>query len=222
MFDLIQERDISKVYSSRTLVYLVIHGETLPDSPESLSQRGHDQIVELARSRVASGVQTIYTSALKEAIASAGILAKEFEVKTETKDCLSEAGLGKSKQIVKQLAERLPQMWNDLNHAPPGGESLNTAKRRFGDCMSNVSEKNMGGSIIVVSHPIIAALFLSLVRGGPPQLEDWLYMGYASCTAYEYSNRGWSLVMPPDDSYLLEPVSVKDRLPKEVLQALGV
>ncbi|RDE14380.1 MAG: hypothetical protein C4K47_04320 [Candidatus Thorarchaeota archaeon] len=222
MFDLIQERDISRVYGSRTLVYMIVHGETLPENPETLSQRGHDQIIELARSRVASGVQTLYTSPLKEAGATAAILAKEFQVKAETKDCLSEVTLGKSRSSSKQLMDRLPAMWNDTNHAPPGGESFNTAKRRFGDCMNGIAEKSTGGSIAVVSHPIVGALFLSLVRGGPPQLEDWLYLGYASCAAYEYANRGWSLVMPPDDSYLTEPVSVKDRLPKDILRALGV
>lgn len=222
MFDLIQERDISKAYGARTLVYLIVHGETLPESPESLSQRGHDQVIELARSRVASGVQIVYTSPLKEAAATAGILAKEFQIKTESKDCLSEASLGKSKSMPRQLTDRLPAMWNDLAHAPPGGESFNTAKRRFGDCMNNIAERSIGGSIAVVSHPIVTALFLSLVRGGPPQLEDWLYLGFASCTAYEYANRGWSLVMPADDSYLTEPTTVKDRLPKDVLQALGV
>jgi len=222
MFDLVQERDVSKVLSSRTLVYLIVHGETQPENPESLSEKGRSQVVELARSRVASGVQTIYTSSLKEASSTAAVLAKEFEAKTETKDCLSEVALGKGRPIGKQLVERLPTMWNDMNHVRPGGESFNTAKRRFGDCMNNIGERNAGESIVVVSHPIVAALFLSLVRGGAPQLEDWLYMGYASCTAYEYSNRGWSLVMPPDDSYLTEPTSVKDRLPKEVLQALGV
>jgi broad specificity phosphatase PhoE len=222
MFDLIQERDVSKVYSARTLVYLIIHGDTLPENQESLSERGHAQVVELARSRVASGVQMIYSSPFKEATATAGILSKEFQIKEETKDCLSEVALGRSRSTLKQLTERLPAMWKDMNRAAPGGESFNTAKRRFGDCMNNIAERSTGGSIAVVTHPMVASLFLSLVRGGPPQLEDWLYLGYASCSAYEYANRGWSLVMPPDDSYLSEPLSIKERLPKDLLQALGV
>jgi broad specificity phosphatase PhoE len=220
MFDIVEEKDIHKVFSTRALVYVITHGETEGQGSERLSEKGQNQIAELARSRVATGVHAIFTSTMKEAAATAEILAKEFGVTVESRPCLVDAAISKGRPSPRQLADRLPIMWDDVNHTPIGGESFNVARRRFGDCMNYVGEKSVGDTVAVVTHPLIAALFLSMVKGGGPILEDWLYMGHASCATYEYSSGGWSLVMPPDDSYLSETTSVADMLPRDLLHRL--
>jgi len=220
MFDLVEEKDVRRGFSTRALVYVITHGETEGQSSERLSEKGQGQVAELARSRVATGVHAIFTSPTKEAATTAEILAKEFGATIESRPCFADVAIGKGRASPKQLTDRLPIMWDDVNHTPIGGESFSVARRRFSDCMNYVGEKSVGDTVAVVTHPLVAALFLSMVKGGGPILEDWLYMGHASCATYEYSSGGWSLIMPPDDSFLSETTSVADMLPRELLHRL--
>jgi hypothetical protein len=68
--------------------------------------------------------------------------------------------------------------------------------------------------------PLDGLLFYSLVVGGDVQAKQWLDSGFASCGTYEYSTDGWSLVMPPDDSFLPNPVSVREVLPADIVSKL--
>jgi hypothetical protein len=52
-----------------------------------------------------------------------------------------------------------------------------------------------------------------MIVGGDPQVEDWLYSGFASCASYEYSKDGWTLIMPPENSFLSDPTDVSTSLP---------
>ena len=59
MFDLVQEGDTGPGLAARTMVYVITNGEAKVDKFKSLTDRGRNQVVELARSRVATGIQAI-------------------------------------------------------------------------------------------------------------------------------------------------------------------
>jgi broad specificity phosphatase PhoE len=212
LFDLIQERDLEKPLALRTMVYVITHGEMKSENSDKLSERGKKQVDELVRSRVVVGVRKIYSSSQKVTMATAGILRREFDAVIEVKDCFSPVDFRKN--------EVLPKMWQDPEYSAKGGESFLQARRRFADCMNHIGRKHSGDSVAIVTDPLSSTLILWLVSGGSLNLDDYLQMGYAACASYEYSKKGWILVMPPDNSFLTEPSIVREKLPPKLIEAL--
>ena len=208
MFEYVQEREIGKRLESRTLVYVIAVGEYEGLSSEKLTERGVNQLLEMARSRVATGVRIIYSATDKVAEKSAEILTKEFESKVQKMECLNMVRFGDKSGITK---EELEKMWQNEEFQPVNGESLAEARERFGTCMGSIVAKHQDDVFAVVVDPLLAVLFYAHITAAPLDIGEWHSMGYASCATYEYS-RGWSVVMPSDNSYLSEPTTVGDTL----------
>ena len=62
MFEYVQEREMGSRLEPRTLIYVITSGEVSHDDPSKLSERGKNQILELASSRLVAGVRKIYSS----------------------------------------------------------------------------------------------------------------------------------------------------------------
>ncbi len=210
MFDLVQEREIGGTLT-RTMIYLLVHAEHNYNHT-GLSERGRNQVMELARSRLIPVVKTLYSAKSDVCKQTAMMLQKEFGSRMETIECLSEIDIG-VKLDDEKAYEIISELWKDESQPAPNGESLLAAQKRMRDCIMNLAKRNSGDVIAVVTHPLVAVLFNLLVVGGPPRVEDWLYLGHASCATYEYSKDGWTLVMPFDDSFLSSPAKIADGLP---------
>ncbi|TFF92200.1 histidine phosphatase family protein [Candidatus Thorarchaeota archaeon] len=196
----------------RTLAYIITVGETERDNCEKLTERGKNQIIELARSRVVAGVGRMYSSSLNPAHKTNQMLCKEFGSEASKKDCLSTVRIPGMDKRYEGVKDTLVKMWEDETFCEKKGESLFDARQRVGDCMSEIAAKHANDAFAVVCDPLIGALFDSLVSGAPIAPELWTKMGHAACGTDEYS-RGWSVVMPPDNSYLSDPTYVRDTLP---------
>jgi broad specificity phosphatase PhoE len=216
MFEYVQEREYSRRLEPRTMVYIIIHGEAERMHDGKLSERGRNQVMELAHSRLVVGVQKIYSSPQKEALETTEILRKEFECTTERMDCLTDLELGFNWDDDEKLKASIPSMWKDEDFRTERGESLADARERIGECMSKIAAKHPGSSIGVVTHSIMATLFFSLVTAAPLDINEWLMTGHASCATYEYANVGWTLIMPSDSSFQSNPSSVADWLPDDI------
>ena len=214
MFEYVQEREVGKRLEPRTMVYIITVGECDGFNSQTLTERGANQLFEMARSRVASGVRLLYTASGKLATKSADVLAKEFESKIKKTSCLNSIGF--STDDLDSLKETLTQMWQDEDFLPEKGESLAEARERFGTCMGGIVSKHQDDVVAVVVDPLMAVLFHSHVTAAPLDISEWQSMGYASCASYEYS-MGWSVVMPPDNSYLSDPTTIGDTLPEGLL-----
>ncbi len=212
MFEIVQEPDYGGSMS-RTIVYVVLHGEVSQEDHDLLTERGKEQVFELARSRLVSAPSRVYSCSSKAVKATGKILAKELFSKTQEKDCLKEINLGKKKVDDNLLREVLPQLWENPGFEPPSGESLLEAQRRFAVCVNQITQVHPESSVAIVAQPIVFNLFYRMVVGGEPQVEDWLYSGFASCATYEYSKDGWTLIMPPENSFLSDPTDVSSSLP---------
>ena len=140
MFDLIQEGDIGPGLASRTMVYVITNGETDVDNLRKLTQRGKDQVEELARSRVVSGIQVIYYASNDVTTETAKILSDEFKVEAKKKDCFHDVKVGKGTPTAQLLAKTLPNVWNDADHIPDNGESLMMARQRLAECMRGLQK----------------------------------------------------------------------------------
>lgn len=214
MFEYVQEREVGKRLEPRTMVYVITVGESDSFNSQTLTERGENQLFEMSRSRVASGVRILYAATEKLATRSADVLAKEFESKIKKTSCLDTVNF--NAEDLDSLRETLTQMWQDEDYVPEKGESLAEARERLGTCMGGIVAKHQDDVVAIVVDPMMALLFHSLVTAAPLDISEWHSMGHASCASYEYS-RGWSIVMPPDNSYLSDPTTVVDTLPEGLL-----
>ncbi|MFW9795587.1 MAG: histidine phosphatase family protein [Candidatus Thorarchaeota archaeon] len=215
MFEYVQEREVGKRLEPRTMVYVITTGEPKGFNYQELTERGENQLFEMARSRVASGVRVLYSATDKIAVMSSEVLAKEFESKVKKMNCLDSVKFSKGTDTLEVVGETMKQMWQDVDFVPPVGESLAEARVRFGSCMGGIVARHQDDVVAVVVDPLIAFLFYSHVTATPLDISEWYSMGHAACAMYEYS-RGWSLVIPPDNSYLSDPTTVHDILPEEL------
>ncbi|MGY5859223.1 MAG: histidine phosphatase family protein [Candidatus Thorarchaeota archaeon] len=216
MFEYVQEREMGSGLELRTLLYVITSGEVMDDGSGNLSERGKNQILELASSRLVGGVRKIYSSTTSYDHETAKILSKEFDVRVDKKGCLDAFKLGFSWTDVIQLKEALPALWSDHNYQIGKGESIEDAKERFGTCMNDIGRKHPDDSVAIVCDTIMSCLFHSLVTAAPLNIEEWLTTGFASCATYEYAKTGWTLVMPPENSFLSNPSCVSDWLPENL------
>ncbi len=218
MFEYVQEREMGSRLVPRTLIYMIVSGEPSTEDNGKLSERGKNQIMELAYSRLVAGIRKIYTSTKNSDQESAKMLSKEFQVRVEKKGCLDAFDPGVSWDDSDKLQKALSTIWNDETYAPEKGESLADARERFGICMNNLGSKHPDDSFAVVTDTTMAFLFYSLVTAAPLSMEEWLKTGFASCATYEYAKTGWTLVMQPDNSFLTDPSNVSDWLPIDLVE----
>ncbi|MHA1964257.1 MAG: histidine phosphatase family protein [Candidatus Thorarchaeota archaeon] len=205
MFEYVQEREVGKRLEPRTMVYVITVGDSEGFNSQTLTERGKNQLFEMARSRVATGVRILYSASNKLAATSSDVLAKEFESKVKKMNCLDSVKLGDVSD------DTFKQMWQDDELIPDKGESFADARERFGTCMGGIVAKHQDDVVAVVVDPLMAVLFHSHVTATPLDITEWHSMGYAACASYEYS-RGWSVIMLPDNSFLSEPTTVGDNL----------
>jgi broad specificity phosphatase PhoE len=210
MFEYVQERETSTGLTPRTMVYVITTGEADNHDPEKLSERGQNQVLEIALSRVVAGVRAIYSATSKLATRTSKMLAEEFSVKVQKRDCLDDVDIGKK----NDPRETLLEMWKNEEFEPSDGESLLLARERIGQCLNELASKHQDDVFAVVTHPLIGFLFHTLVTAAPLDIDGWLSSGNASSASYEYSRKGWSEVIPPDNSYLSDPTTVDDGLPE--------
>lgn len=217
MFEYVQEREHGTRLEPRTMIYVIIIGETSTENPGKLSARGKNQVQELAYSRLVAGVSRIYSSSAGEAVETSNILKKEFYCNVEKKECLTEFKLGFSWKDDERLRGELPHFWEDEDFKTDAGESISDARLRIRDCMNEIGLRHQGDSVAIVTHPMTSYIFHSLVTGIKSEFHEWLTSGFASCSSYEHTKTGWTLVMPPDNSFLTDPSTIADILPRDLL-----
>ncbi len=208
MFEMVQEPGIERTMS-KTIVYVVNTAE--PDYVEdTLTERGKKQAHELFRSRLITGPEAIYSGTSGPTMQTADIVSADFGIPSVMIECLSDANLGESHESIRNKAQKILEMFDDIDYTPKSGESMREVQSRFSECVNELAVNHSGQSIVVVCGSIPFILFYRLVVGGIPTQDDWLNLGYCSCASYEYSNNGWALLLPPDNTFLSDPTAVSD------------
>ncbi|TFG14188.1 hypothetical protein EU537_04510 [Candidatus Thorarchaeota archaeon] len=208
MFEMVQEPGIEQTMS-KTIVYVVNTAEPNPEG-EALTDRGKEQSHELFRSRLITGPESIYSGISGPVMQTADIVSSDFGIPSIMVECLSNANLGKSDGSLEDKKRKILEMWDDLDRSPENGESMREIQSILSNCVNELAVNHSGQSIVVVCESIPFILFYRLVVGGVPTKDEWLNLGYCSCASYEYSNNGWALLLPPDNTYLSEPSTVSD------------
>jgi broad specificity phosphatase PhoE len=172
---------------TRTLV-LVRHGEIVRPSDTSnfdrapLSERGEEQIRELAGAWPAAPPKAIFASPLRRSVESAIVLANAFRITLTQRTCLKEwtpDESGPPQDAYKSLERKC---WANLDLVPPSKESLAQAAERGLRCVREVAESLDDITAALMGHGTLFSLVVAQLKGERPTetYKDSIGFGHAA------------------------------------------
>ena len=158
--------------------YFVRHGEIQANvkkiyagwSEEGLTRKGRQEAAEAAKIVSSFNIDSIYTSPLKRAVQTAeiigGILSKQPVLEESFKEMRLGPWEGKSE---KEIQRDFPDKWKIWDTRPAdlvleGRETLHELLERVLAGIKKVKEKEVDGSVLVVTHVAIIRVLLLHVR----------------------------------------------------------
>lgn len=191
---------------STTRFYLVRHGETewnaegremgQLDSP--LTPKGIEELQAVAERFRSVPIDFIYSSDLKRAVLSAGILGggRGLEIRVDAR--LRERHLGIFQGLTREeMRARYPREREEYERRemdraiPGGGESIRQKMERSAACLTELASKHAGKSVLCVTHAGILSAFFQYVFAVPPQALERLKRLNAAVNVFEYGEGGW-------------------------------
>ena len=148
------------------IIYITRHGETewnvagriQGHTDVSLSERGRAQAGMLALRLASIPIDAVYSSDLSRAAETARVAVGEREVPMTFTEELREynkgvfEGLTEDEYRVKYPELYEPSMANDLDFAPPGGETIRETSARLAGIVQRVKDAHMDQSALIVGH----------------------------------------------------------------------
>jgi broad specificity phosphatase PhoE len=162
-------------------LWLVRHGQTdwntegrwQGQANPPLNAMGREQARVLVDELNGVEFDAIYSSDLQRAMETARLIAEEKGLTVQVDSRLREISLGKWEGMLGiEIAQRYPTLWAEretspLDSHPPGGESVAELAQRVIPAISEISEKHLRSSVLVVSHGLALAVFLCHIHGLP-------------------------------------------------------
>ena len=162
-----------------TRLYLIRHGETNLSAEDrfsggtdvDLSEEGRWQISCLARRLADDRISAFYCSPMRRTIETASIIAKSFNLTSQTREGLREIHHGrwetKSRAEVEKLYPEEYASWlqDPFTFAPEGGESGLMVMARALPVIREIVVNHSGQTVAVVSHKATIRLILSSLLG---------------------------------------------------------
>jgi broad specificity phosphatase PhoE len=140
-----------------------------------LNQTGRKQAHALALELADQHFDDVYSSDLRRAQSTARIAARAHHLMVQFDPRLREINLGEWEgQLGEDVPGLYPLEWaariNDpFNARPPGGESVYDLAQRSLPVFNELFVKHPTGSVLVVSHGLLLAVFLCHLNGLPLQ-----------------------------------------------------
>jgi broad specificity phosphatase PhoE len=163
-------------------LFVVRHGETdwsrerrfagWRDVP--LSEAGRRQCEAVAQALASTRVTAVSGSPLERARLSAEIIAKPHHLAVEVEPDFREMGFGQWEGLTRgEVAARFPREWEVWSAAPerfaaPAGEALPAVAERVARGLGRLRGAHEGGSVILVTHAIVARLIVLAALGLEP------------------------------------------------------
>jgi broad specificity phosphatase PhoE len=197
-----------------TTTVLLRHGDTRL-SPEHrfsgrrdlpLSASGLRQ-AKAAACHLAAGapIDTVVSSPLRRAVATARIAADELGLPVVTDDDLRETDFGDWDGFtLAEIQQRWPAAaaaWRqDPEQAPPGGESFADTARRVNRACDRLLRDHDGKTVLIVSHITPIKILLCRALSVPLGTLYRLYLGSASINEIQRHGRGFAAVCRVNDT----------------------
>ncbi len=163
---------------AQTRIIIARHGTASydPKNPQmingipepSLSDKGKDEALRLARLAKAEGIEVIYHSPLMRARETAAIVARETNLKPIVVEALAELNLGDllgKEWNESPYREQLAEVLRHPDNKRPGGESFNELHARATAALRDIMDKNRNKKILIIAHSITNRALIGMLRG---------------------------------------------------------
>jgi probable phosphoglycerate mutase len=197
-----------------TITVMLRHGDTelspehrfsgLRDLP--LSANGTRQ-AKAAASRLATGpsIDTVVSSPLQRAVATAAIAADTLGLTAVIDDDLRETDFGDwdgfTLAEIQQRWPRAAAAWQrDPEQAPPSGESFADTALRVDRARDRLLRDHRGQNVLVVTHVTPIKILLCRALGVPLGTLYRLYLGSACINEIQWHDRGFAAVHRVNDT----------------------
>lgn len=183
-----------------TKVYLTRHGQSEHNKKNEiqgqidskLTEKGRDQAKELAESLSNHDFDAIYSSDLKRAKNTAGIINQRHDLKLRETEKLRERDLG-------DLEGNHYTKWDDVeaedhhNWRPENGESLKEHKDRAMDVLEEIKDSEDLEEVLIVAHGgTIRAMLMAIL--GCKSRQAWkIKLDNCSLTELRVTEDGWKI-----------------------------
>lgn len=148
------------------IIYITRHGETewnaegriQGHTDVALSSRGQEQARMLARRLAGIQIDAVYSSDLKRAAETARVAVGERDVPLSFTPDLREYNKGVFEGLTAdEYREAYPHLYeasmaNDLDFAPPNGETIRETSVRLDRIFQQVRQQHMDQNVLVVGH----------------------------------------------------------------------
>ena len=203
-------------------LYITRHGQTEWNTKKrfqghkdsELTPLGERQAFWLSERIKDLKIQKVYSSPIKRAHRTAGILVGDRGIEIENIDGLKEMNFGlwegmDEEQLTREYPIQFYNFWNSPhNYTPFGGETYEQVKARAVRELENIIKRHYGKdeNILIVVHGVVLKLLLSHIEGTKlEQLWDPPYIQPASLSIVEYDeNHGFNVVEKADISHYKE------------------
>ncbi|MEW6142870.1 MAG: histidine phosphatase family protein [Chloroflexota bacterium] len=199
-----------------TRLILIRHGQTEWNRVErfrgmadlALDEVGIRQAEATAERVMEWPVAAVYTSPLKRAIASAGIIARRFGLQPEVHPGLIDINFGEWEGLSpKEAAVKDPKLWSTWVHSPhlarfPGGEALGDVTERASAVVDEVVGKHEGGTVAMVSHRVVCHLLVLHLLGLDESRFWHVTQDVSTVNVFEHNEMGWFVVALNDTCHL--------------------
>jgi alpha-ribazole phosphatase/probable phosphoglycerate mutase len=196
-----------------TRFYIVRHGETAWNADGriqghtdvELTQAGIEQ-ARLAAERLGrERIDSVYSSDLKRAAATAEIIAAPHGLKVATTPLLREAFLGEWQGLtMQQAAEEFVEEYaayvsDSIANRPPGGERLEDVIARCSEFLSQAAAEHPAGRVAVAAHGGSARGIIAAAFGLGPEVWRRIRLDNGGLTVLEI-DRGRPLLVLLNDT----------------------
>jgi probable phosphoglycerate mutase len=177
------------------VIVLVRHGATEANSRGLLLGRADPPLSDSGRAQARAVAEhlgreprpaAVVASPLRRTMETAASIADVFGLAVEPEPALIEMDYGEWDE--RPLADVPREVWaawqDDIDFAPPSGESLRSVQGRVSECAASLLARSADGPVIAVSHvsPIKAAAIWALGLDDLPHLAWRLRLDVASIT----------------------------------------
>ena len=168
---------------------LVRHSEpeisfNLPANEWDLSEIGRNRCVPLADKLKKYQPTAVFTSNEKKAFQTGAILAQRLEINSITMSDLHEHERNNVRFGSQELFEnKVKLFFNEPSKLVFGRESADHALMRFAAAISKIMDFRPQGSMVIVAHGAVIALWVTSISGGDP-FTFWKRQGMPSFSVF--------------------------------------
>jgi len=194
----------SPVKTATTTVMLVRHARPIPpgvlsvnDDDRPLTPEGFEAARSLADAYAEMRIDAIYSSPYRRARQTIEPLASRLGIAIEIVQDLRERYLTTPGVPDHVWMPHLRRSWQDLDYAPPGGETGRVAQRRILEVLSCIRARHPSGTVVAGSHGNLIALALNAIDSALG-MDFWQVMPMPAVYRVRACPEGWSILSGPN------------------------